>query len=228
MLAELSQITKYYEQQGSSVRNHVLQEVSLKIANNERIAIVGPSGSGKSTLLNILGTLDKPSSGKVFLNGDSVDEMPEIRLAEIRNSFIGFVFQMHHLLPQLTLLENVLLPLLPQKDKNILKSAHERALHLIGRVGLSEHMHQFPAQLSVGECQRTAVVRALINQPRLLLADEPTGSLDAANAHQLATLLTELNQEQNVALVLVTHSMELASRMDKIYQLHEGRLVIRK
>jgi len=228
MLAELSQITKYYEQQGSSVRNHVLQEVSLKIANNERIAIVGPSGSGKSTLLNILGTLDKPSSGKVFLNGDSIDEMPEIRLAEIRNSFIGFVFQMHHLLPQLTLLENVLLPLLPQKDKNILKSAHERALHLIDRVGLSEHMHQFPAQLSVGECQRTAVVRALINQPRLLLADEPTGSLDAANANQLATLLTELNQEQNVALVLVTHSMELASRMDKIYQLHEGRLVIRK
>ena len=228
MLAELSQITKYYEQQGSSVRNHVLQEVSLKIAKNERIAIVGPSGSGKSTLLNILGTLDKPSSGKVFLNGDSVDEMPEIRLAEIRNSFIGFVFQMHHLLPQLTLLENVLLPLLPQKDKNILKSAHERALHLIDRVGLSEHMHQFPAQLSVGECQRTAVVRALINQPRLLLADEPTGSLDAANANQLATLLTELNQEQNVALVIVTHSMELASRMDKIYQLHEGGLVIRK
>jgi ABC-type lipoprotein export system ATPase subunit len=228
MLAELIQITKYYEQQGSSVRNHVLQEVSLKIANNERIAIVGPSGSGKSTLLNILGTLDKPSSGKVFLNGDSIDEMPEIRLAEIRNSFIGFVFQMHHLLPQLTLLENVLLPLLPQKDKNILKSAHERALHLIDRVGLSEHMHQFPAQLSVGECQRTAVVRALINQPRLLLADEPTGSLDAANANQLATLLTELNQEQNVALVIVTHSMELASRMDKIYQLHEGGLVIRK
>ena len=228
MLAELSQITKYYEQQGSSVRNHVLQEVSLKIAKNERIAIVGPSGSGKSTLLNILGTLDKPSSGKVFLNGDSIDGMPEIRLAEIRNSFIGFVFQMHHLLPQLTLLENVLLPLLPQKDKNILKSAHERAMHLIDRVGLSEHMHQFPAQLSVGECQRTAVVRALINQPRLLLADEPTGSLDAANANQLATLLTELNHEQNVALVLVTHSMELASRMDKIYQLHEGGLVIRK
>ena len=228
MLAELSQITKYYEQQGSSVRNHVLQEVSLKIANNERIAIVGPSGSGKSTLLNILGTLDKPSSGKVFLNGDSIDEMPEIRLAEIRNSFIGFVFQMHHLLPQLTLLENVLLPLLPQKDKNILKSAHERALHLIDRVGLSEHMHQFPAQLSVGECQRTAVVRALINQPRLLLADEPTGSLDAANADQLATLLTELNREQNVALVIVTHSMELAAKMDKIYQLREGRLVISK
>lgn len=228
MLAELSQITKYYEQQGSSVRNHVLHEISLQIADNERIAIVGPSGSGKSTLLNILGTLDQPSSGKVLLKGASVEQMPEIQLAEIRNSFIGFVFQMHHLLPQLTLLENVLLPLLPQHDKRKLTPARERALSLIERVGLSDHIHRFPSQLSVGECQRTAVIRALINQPKLLLADEPTGSLDAANANQLATLLTELNREQNVALVLVTHSMELASKMDTIYQLREGKLAITK
>ncbi|MFA5972984.1 MAG: ABC transporter ATP-binding protein [Lentimicrobiaceae bacterium] len=227
MLAELSQITKYFEQQGSSVRNHVLQEISLQIGNNEKIAIVGPSGSGKSTLLNILGTLDKPSSGKVILDGVAVDLMPEIQLAELRNTFIGFVFQMHHLLPQLTLLENVLLPLLPQKNKNIRKTANERAMHLINRVGLSGHIHQYPSQLSVGECQRTAVVRALINQPKLLLADEPTGSLDAANAAQLAQLLTELNFEQNVAMVVVTHSMELASKMDKIYQLREGKLAIR-
>jgi len=228
MLAELQHITKFYDQPGFAIQNQVLHEISLQISENERIAIVGPSGSGKSTLLNILGTLDQPSSGKVLLNGELIEQLPEVRLAEIRNSFIGFVFQMHHLLPQLTLLENVLLPLLPQKDKIILKSARERALHLIDRVGLSEHLQHYPAQLSVGECQRTAVVRALINQPRLLLADEPTGSLDAANANQLATLLTELNHEQNVALVLVTHSMELASRMDKIYQLHEGRLIIRK
>jgi ABC-type lipoprotein export system ATPase subunit len=228
MLAELQHITKFYDQPGFAIQNQVLHEISLQISENERIAIVGPSGSGKSTLLNILGTLDQPSSGKVLLNGELIEQLPEVRLAEIRNSFIGFVFQMHHLLPQLTLLENVLLPLLPRKDKIILKSARERALHLIDRVGLSEHLQHYPAQLSVGECQRTAVVRALINQPRLLLADEPTGSLDAANANQLATLLTELNHEQNVALVLVTHSMELASRMDKIYQLHEGRLIIRK
>lgn len=228
MLAELQHITKQYEQPGSSIRNQVLHDISLQIEENERIAIVGPSGSGKSTLLNILGTLDRPSSGKVFLNGDLVDQMPDMRLAEIRNSFIGFVFQMHHLLPQLTLLENVLLPLLQQKDKSILKSVNERALQLIERVGLSNHMNQYPSQLSVGECQRTAVVRALINQPRLLLADEPTGSLDAANAFQLATLLTELNREQNVALVLVTHSMELASKMNKIYQLREGKLVVSK
>jgi len=225
MLAELQHITKYYEQAGSSIRNLVLDDISLQIANNERIAIVGPSGSGKSTLLNILGTLDRPSSGKALLDGISVDQMDENRLAEIRNSFMGFVFQLHHLLPQLTLLENVMLPLLPQKNSTILKSANERALQLLDRVGLSDHLHQYPFQLSVGECQRTAVVRALINQPRLLLADEPTGSLDAANADQLSVLLSELNQEQNVALVIVTHSMELAAKMDKIYQLREGKLI---
>ena len=226
MLAELRHITQYYEPSGSSVRNQVLDDISLQINNNERIAIVGPSGSGKSTLLNILGTLDKPSSGNVILDGNPVDQMNETRLAEIRNTFVGFVFQMHHLLPQLTLLENVLLPLLAQKDKSILKSANDRALHLIDRVGLSNHLHQYPSQLSVGECQRTAIVRALINHPRLLLADEPTGSLDAANSEQLTTLLAELNREQNIALVIVTHSMELAAKMDRIYQLREGKLSI--
>lgn len=224
MLAELQQITKQYAKSGSHIQNRVLHEISMKIDTNERIAIVGPSGSGKSTLLNILGTLDQPSSGHVILDGARTDQMSETRLAEIRNTFIGFVFQMHHLLPQLTLLENVMLPLLPQKDKSILKSANERALQMIERVGLSDHLHKFPSQLSVGECQRTAVVRALINKPKLLLADEPTGSLDATNAGQLAILLSQLNQEQNVALVIVTHSMELAAQMDKIYRLREGKL----
>lgn len=228
MLAELQHITKYYEQPGFSVRNQVLKEISLQILDNERIAIVGPSGSGKSTLLNILGSLDRPSSGKVLLNGDLIEQMPEIQLAEIRNTLIGFVFQMHHLLPQLTLLENVMLPLLPKKAKKNPDSGTERALQLIDRVGLSNHIHQFHSQLSVGECQRTAIIRALINQPKLLLADEPTGSLDASNADKLATLLTELNREQNIAMVIVTHSMELASRMDKVYQLREGRLVVSK
>jgi len=228
MLAELQHITKYYEQPGSSIRNKVLSEISFQVAQNERIAIVGPSGSGKSTLLSILGTLDKPSSGKVLLEGATVDQMPEIHLAELRNTFLGFVFQMHHLLPQLTLFENVMLPVLPQKDESVIKSASLRAIHLIERVGLTGHMHQYPSQLSVGECQRAAVVRALINQPRLLLADEPTGSLDAASAEKLATLLAELNREQNVAMVIVTHSLELAAKMDKIYQLREGRLIISK
>lgn len=225
MLAELQHITKYYGQPGTSLQYYVLDDISFKIENNERIAIVGPSGSGKSTLLNILGTLDKPSAGKVFLDGSPIDQMNDIRLAEVRNSIIGFVFQMHHLLPQLTLLENVLLPLLPSKDKPSLKQAHERAYSLIERVGLSNHLHKFPSQLSVGECQRTAVVRALINRPRLLLADEPTGSLDGSNAGELAQLLIDLNKEQNVALVIVTHSMELAARMDKIYRLQGGKLI---
>jgi ABC-type lipoprotein export system ATPase subunit len=225
MLAELQHISKYYERPGSSVRNQVLGDISLQIVENDRIAIVGPSGSGKSTLLTILGTLDKPSSGRVMLKGDLIEQMPEVQLAEIRNTFIGFVFQMHHLLPQLTLFENVMLPILAHTDKNKLAVATERALKLIERVGLSDQMHQFPSQLSVGECQRTAIVRALINKPKLLLADEPTGALDASNAVKLATLLAELNREENVAMVIVTHSMELASRMDKIYQLREGRLV---
>ncbi len=224
MLAELQQISKYYEQPGSAIQNRVLNDISLQIDRNERIAIVGPSGSGKSTLLNIIGTLDKPSSGRVLLDGDSIGQMDENRLTLLRNSFIGFVFQMHHLLPQLTLLENIMLPLLPQKDKKVIEAASQRALQLIDRVGLSGHIHQFPSQLSVGECQRTAVIRALINRPKLLLADEPTGSLDADNAAQLAQLLIELNHEQNVALVIVTHSIELASKMDKIYQLREGKL----
>ncbi|MEI8048481.1 MAG: ABC transporter ATP-binding protein [Bacteroidota bacterium] len=226
MLAELQHITKHYNQPGSPVTNLVLDKISFEIADKERIAIVGPSGSGKSTLLNILGTLDKPTSGTVLLDGTAVQQMDENRLAGIRKSMIGFVFQMHHLLPQLTLLENVMLPLLAQKDKNSSKSAADRARYLIERVGLSSHIHQYPSQLSVGECQRTAVIRALINQPRLLLADEPTGSLDAANATQLADLLIELNREQNVALVVVTHSMEIASKMDKIYHLREGKLLI--
>ena len=225
MLAELQQVTKYYGLPGSDQSSRVLHEISLQIAECENIAIVGPSGSGKSTLLNILGTLDSPTSGRVLFKGISVNDMDESRLAETRNKDIGFVFQMHYLLPQLTLLENILLPLLPQKDKILQKNAHEQALQLIHRVGLSKQLHKFPSQLSGGECQRTAVVRALINKPRLLLADEPTGSLDAANASQLADLLAELNKEQGVAMVIVTHSMELARRSDKIYRLQEGKLI---
>lgn len=228
MLAELQQVTKYYGLPGSDQSSRVLHEISLQIAECENIAIVGPSGSGKSTLLNILGTLDSPTSGRVLLKGISVNDMDESRLAETRNKDIGFVFQMHYLLPQLTLLENILLPLLPQKDKILQKNAHEQALQLIHRVGLSKQLHKFPSQLSGGECQRTAVVRALINKPRLLLADEPTGSLDAANASQLADLLAELNKEQGVAMVIVTHSMELAERSDKIYRLQEGKLIAGK
>jgi len=225
MLAELIQISKYYQQPGAGNQNLVLDKVCLSIRENETIAIVGPSGSGKSTLLNLLGTLDRPSSGKIILNGFDAGEMKDNQVADIRTRFIGHVFQLHYLLPQLTLIENVLLPLLARKDKPDQLAMRTRALELIERVGLSDHVNQFPYSMSVGECQRVAVVRALINQPRLLLADEPTGSLDAENADQLGKLLVELNVEQQIAIVVVTHSTELASRMQTRYKLTSGKLL---
>ncbi|MEI6576658.1 MAG: ABC transporter ATP-binding protein [Bacteroidota bacterium] len=224
MLAILKNISKIYMNPGSPIQNTVLQEISLDIQPGEKIAIIGPSGSGKTTLLNILGTLDKPTSGDVSFEGIGSLKLDSDRLAAIRNTFLGFVFQSHHLLPQLSLIENIMLPLMPLKDRDLLNAAKSRALVLIERVGLTQHINKFPAQLSLGECQRTAVIRALINNPKLLLADEPTGSLDAFNATELTKLLCELNMEQNVALVIVTHSMELAEKMDKIYQLRQGRL----
>ncbi len=223
MLAELHNISKQYEQ-GSGIRNEILHQISISIDEKDSIAIIGPSGSGKSTLLNILGTLDRPSSGKVILDGTPIESLDDNHLAAIRNQFIGFVFQLHLLLPQLTLIENVLLPALPIKDKSIRSLTTERAHHLIDRVGLTRQIHQRPGQMSVGECQRAAVVRSLINQPRLLLADEPTGSLDADNAGQLGQLLGELNLEYNLAVVVVTHSSELAARMGRIYKLSAGSL----
>jgi len=224
MVAELQNIFKNYDQPGSGIRNVILNGISLSVGERDSIAIVGPSGSGKSTLLNILGTLDRPSSGRVILDGTDTDTLDENRLADLRNQFIGFVFQLHHLLPQLTLLENVLLPALPLKDASVRKMTTERAHRLIERLGLKDQVHHRPGQMSAGECQRAAVVRALINQPRLLLADEPTGSLDAANAAHLGQLLRELNTEQNLAVVVVTHSTELAAGMGKIYKLTSGSL----
>ncbi len=219
MLAQLHSITKKYDQ-----GKPVLDSIDLLITENDTIAITGPSGSGKSTLLNILGTLDQPSSGQVLLDGKDVKTLDRKQLAELRNHFTGFVFQQHHLLPQLTLLENVLLPTLPGRKNGKEKPMLERASLLMERVGLQDLMHKFPGQTSVGECQRTAVVRALINRPALLLADEPTGSLDNDNAEKLGVLLRELNKEQHVALVVVTHSMEMAAGMEKIYKLHSGKL----
>jgi ABC-type lipoprotein export system ATPase subunit len=226
MIAEVKEVSKVYGQPGTETSQIILNQVSLGIAAMDSIAIVGPSGSGKSTLLNILGTLDQPTSGSVILNGARVDTFNENQLADLRNQFIGFIFQRHHLLPQFTLVENILVPLIPVKDKIKQKKATQRAYELIERVGLQSQMHRRPGQLSVGECQRAAVVRALVNQPRMLLADEPTGSLDAENAWQLGQLLVELNREQELAVVIVTHSMELASQMEKTYRLSAGKLML--
>jgi lipoprotein-releasing system ATP-binding protein len=185
------------------------------------MAIAGPSGCGKSTLLNIIGTLDRPTSGTVTLTGRDVPSLTEKQLAELRSGVIGFVFQFHHLLPQCSILENVLVPTLvgtPPEDPE------GRARKLLERVGLGSRLTHRPGQLSGGECQRAAVVRALINRPQLLLADEPTGSLDRGSAASLAQLLGELNREEGVALVYVTHSADLAARAGRVLELRDGRL----
>lgn len=201
----------------------------MELARGESLAIVGPSGSGKSTLLHLIGGLDKPTSGKILLEGQDLGDLDEMALAETRNRRIGFVFQAHYLLPQCTVLENVLVPTLAQPaNSEAANSARARAERLLKRVGLADRLTHHPGQLSGGERQRVAVVRALINQPLLLLADEPTGALDHASAQQLAQLLTELNTEEKVTLVVVTHAMDLAGRMSRILGLVDGHLTPRK
>jgi len=224
MLLELNSISKQYRNPGTNVVRDVLLAINLKIDSGDAIAIVGPSGAGKSTLLNIMGTLDAPTSGKILFKNQDLSSFTEVQLASIRNKNIGFVFQIHHLLPQLSLIENVLLPVMPIRDKKYREDASGRAMDLLKRVGLEGRIHQRPGQLSGGECQRAALVRALINSPELLLADEPTGSLDRDSAAQLSDLLVQINRDFNVALVVVTHSLTLAEKMNVIYRLDHGKL----
>jgi lipoprotein-releasing system ATP-binding protein len=202
----------------------VLDGINLTIERGESAAIVGPSGSGKSTLLNIIGTLDQPTRGQVLLEGEDIGQLDQNRLAAVRNLQIGFVFQAHYLLPQCTVLENVLTPTVVCADAPLRQSAPERARRLLERVGLGRRLDHRPGQLSGGERGRVAVVRALINQPRLLLADEPTGSLDRAAGEELARLLVELNREEQVTLIVVTHAADLAERMGRRFHLLDGRL----
>jgi ABC-type lipoprotein export system ATPase subunit len=224
MIIELNSVSKSFINPGTNIHRDVLTGIDLKIKRGDSIAIVGPSGSGKSTLLNIIGTLDLPSSGKVLFNGDDISSYSEKQLAQIRNKSIGFVFQLHHLLPQLSLIENILIPSIPTRSKTSSMELTSRAMELLDSVGLADRIHQRPGQLSGGECQRAALVRALINQPEIILADEPTGSLDHDSALQLGDLLLDINKKHNVALVVVTHSLTLAERMNSIYRLSQGRL----
>ncbi len=224
MLLELKNISKYYENPETNIRQRVLEDISLQINKGDSLAIIGPSGSGKSTLLNIMGSLDTPISGDVLINGFNINALGRNELAELRNRNIGFIFQLHHLLPQLNVLENVLLPTIPVKDSAFRLGAAERAKELLHLVGLADKINQFPAKMSVGECQRVAVVRALINQPELILADEPSGSLDKESAENLGELLKKINHDFQVALVVVTHSNDFALKMDKIYSLANGIL----
>ena len=201
----------------------VLRAVSFEMARGQSAAIVGPSGSGKSTLLHVLGTLDQPSSGRVEIDGRDPYTLKEKDLARFRNRGIGFVFQDHHLLPQYTVLENVLIPTLAFRDGG--RDAPDRARALIERVGLAHRINHRPAALSGGERQRVAVARALVNRPSLLLCDEPTGSLDRARADEVGDLLFELHTQEETILIGVTHSLEMAARFERRLELREGTCV---
>ncbi len=221
MLLELDGITKTYK---STEDKPVLKSLSMQLDAGQSMAILGPSGSGKSTLLNIIGTLDKPDEGKVLFNGNDIVPLSDKELAEFRNREIGFVFQSHHLLPQCTVMENVLIPTLTIKDDRFRRDCKTRGMELIQEVGLWEHKDKFPGTLSGGECQRVAVVRALINKPRLILADEPTGSLDRENAFAITDLLLKLKDEFNTSLMVVTHAEDIGNKMEQTFHLVDGKL----
>jgi ABC-type lipoprotein export system ATPase subunit len=223
-LLKISNVTQRYDSGAGAGPVNVLKGISLEVKRGESLAIIGPSGSGKSTLLNIIGTLDRATSGEVSLNGQDLSKLDDERLASVRNRQIGFVFQAHFLLPQCSVMENVLVPTLAGVDGALRAGAPERGDRLLKRVGLVERMKHRPGQLSGGERQRVAVVRALINQPQLLLADEPTGALDRASAEQLAQLLLELNREEGVTLIVVTHALDLAHKMGRVLELKDGIL----
>ena len=220
----LEKVSKSYGEGENVAPTHVLFEVDLKVSSGQTLAIIGPSGSGKSSLLNILGALDQATSGKVTVAGRDLNACNEAELAAFRQTTIGFVFQSHHLLPQLSVVENVLVPLLAEPSLVTDESLENRAEQLLDRVGLSHRLDHRPGQLSGGERQRVAVVRALIRRPQLLLADEPTGALDHQASENLGELLLELNREENMTLVMVTHSRELAERTNKMWVLKGGQL----
>jgi lipoprotein-releasing system ATP-binding protein len=224
IMLELINVTKSYQSPGKTEDDCVLKNITLKVTKGQSLVIVGPSGSGKSTLLNIIGALDHPTSGRVLFDGRDLAELNEFELAEIRNRQIGFVFQLHHLLPQCTVLENVLLPTLAGKNHLSKKEFQERAKNLLLRVRLQDQLLHRPGQLSGGQRQRVAVVRALINKPKLLLADEPTGSLDKDATENIAELLVELNRSEKVTLITVTHSLKLAERIGSVMELSDGLL----
>ncbi|MDE2680468.1 MAG: ABC transporter ATP-binding protein [Verrucomicrobiota bacterium] len=221
-LLSLKNISRKFPSAEGGAPLEVLRGLSMEVARGESIAIVGPSGCGKSTLLNLIGTLDQPTGGTINFDGRDLLGLDADELALLRNREMGFIFQSHHLLPQCSVMENVLVPTLAHGRATA--NDEERARRLLDRVGLGERLAHRPGQLSGGERQRVAVVRALINQPQLLLADEPTGALDQATADQLGQLLIELNAEENVTLITVTHSEKLAGRMARTMELKDGQI----
>jgi lipoprotein-releasing system ATP-binding protein len=217
---ECRRLTKTYKD--TAVKVEALKGVDLRIWPKEKISILGVSGSGKSTLLHLLGGLDTPSGGEVFVAGQNMGKLSDADRGRLRNRALGFIYQFHHLLPEFTALENVALPLVIRGEDTATALAH--AARLLDRVGLKARKQHKPGELSGGERQRVAVGRALITAPHAVLADEPTGNLDRKTAEQIYALMAELNEEMHTSLVIVTHDPSLAGRMDKVYTLEDGQL----
>jgi lipoprotein-releasing system ATP-binding protein len=221
-MLSIKEISKSYSQRGV-----VLDKLSLEVSEGDTIAIMGPSGSGKTTLMNIIGLLDKPDDGEIIFNGEPISGFSENKSAEYRNRNIGFVFQDHLLIPYLTVSENIYLPLLAfDNTKNDLAVKEEFAGSVMKKIGIDTLKDKYPFQISGGEAQRVALVRALVNKPSIILADEPTGSLDSKNAELLGDLLLEINKVYGITIILATHSPVLAAKMSKTYRLEEGNLLI--
>ncbi|KAF3982656.1 MAG: lipoprotein-releasing ABC transporter ATP-binding protein LolD [Methylococcales symbiont of Hymedesmia sp. n. MRB-2018] len=221
IILQCQQLTKHFQQGDLDVE--VLKGVDLSINAGECVAIMGASGSGKSTLLHLLGGLEKPTQGKVILDGENINKISASRVSQLRNQSLGFIYQFHHLLGEFSILENVAMSVLIGGAS--VKVAIEKASKLLDRVGLGHRIQHKPGELSGGERQRAAVARALINRPKCILADEPTGNLDSKTAEQIYQLMLELNQELHVSFLVVTHNQSLAHRMDRVLQMEDGMIV---
>lgn len=221
-MIEVKHLSKVYQTPGESVM--VLDELNLTLGEGEAVAVIGPSGSGKTTLLNLLGALDRPSRGSIRIGGSDITGISQEEAGRFRNRSLGFIFQQHHLLPQLNVLENVLVPRLAGGWQETPEETSCRAMELLDRVGLVHRLGHLPWQLSGGEKLRVAVARALVNRPRLVLADEPTGMLDPESAGRVADLLLQINREQGVTMMVVTHHLALAQRIGRTFELIHGKL----
>ena len=222
-IISLSNLTKTYQMGDNTV--HALRSVSLEVERGEFVTIIGPSGSGKSTMMHVLGCLDRPTSGQFLLNGRDVSSLPRDELAGIRNKQIGFVFQGFNLLPRTTALENVEVPLLYNHPVVSAAERHKRALAALTAMGLGERAHHHPSQLSGGQQQRVAIARALVNEPNLILADEPTGNLDTKTSIEVMALLQELREKRTITVVLITHDMDVARYGTRIVSIRDGQIV---
>tara|TARA_B100000029_G_scaffold162445_1_gene158504 strand:+ start:253 stop:936 length:684 start_codon:yes stop_codon:yes gene_type:complete len=225
MIVQLNNVSKSYPEGDHNSKREIFNNINLSIDTGQSVSVVGSSGCGKSTLLNIIGTLDSPDSGEVKVCGQDVSKLKDQDLSVLRAEKIGFVFQSHHLLPQITVIENVTLPNLAASSRIDHNDCKNRALHLLESVGMADHAEKMPSEISGGEMQRVAVVRSMINSPELILADEPTGALDRSRGEELITLLLRLCDEQNTTLILVTHDAKTASRMERNLGFHGTDIV---